>query len=138
MEFKIEKNILAKTLGNLVKIIPPKSTYTILQNIMIEAKGNNLLIQATDLDIFIKKTISAEIIEEGKVLIPGKKILEITRESNIENITFKLKELKLQISAGNAHFNIPSLDHQEFPEVPKFPEKKWFDISIGCATAAVD
>jgi len=131
MEFKIEKNILAKTLGNLVKIIPPKSTYTILQNIMIEAKGNNLLIQATDLDIFIKKTISAEIIEEGKVLIPGKKILEITRESNIENITFKLKELKLQISAGNAHFNIPSLNHQEFPEVPKFPEKKWFDISIG-------
>ena len=37
MEFKIKRNILAKTLGNVVKIIPPKSTYTILQNIIIEA-----------------------------------------------------------------------------------------------------
>ena len=131
MEFKIKRNVLAKTLGNIVKIIPPKSTYTILQNIIIEAKDSNLSIQATDLDIFIKKTIPAEIIEEGKVLIPGKKILEITREANIEDIIFKLKELKLLISAGNAQFNIPSLDYQEFPEVPKFPDKKWFDLSIG-------
>ena len=113
MEFKIKRNVLAKTLGNIVKIIPPKSTYTILQNIIIEAKDSNLSIQATDLDVFIKKTIPAEIIEEGKVLIPGKKILEITREANIEDIIFKLKELKLLISAGNAQFNIPSLDFLE-------------------------
>ena len=123
MEFKIKRNILAKTLGNVVKIIPPKSTYTILQNIIIEAKGNNLLIQATDLDVFVKKVIPAEVKDEGRVLIPGKKLLEITRESSIDDISFKLQELKLQIVAGNAKFSIPSLDYQEFPEVPQFPEK---------------
>lgn len=131
MEFKIKRNLLGKTLSNIVKIIPPKSTYTILQNIILEAKGKNLLIQATDLDIFIKKVVPAEIKEEGRVLIPGKKILEITREANIDDITFKLKELKLQIVAGNARFTIPSLDYQEFPEVPQFPKKKWFETSIG-------
>jgi DNA polymerase-3 subunit beta len=115
---------------NIVKIIPPKSTYTILQNIIIEAKDKKLHIQATDLDIFIKKIIPADIKTAGKVLIPGKKILEITKEANVKTITFKLKELKLQIKAGNAHFNIPSLDYQEFPEVPKFPDKKWFTMSV--------
>jgi len=130
MEFKIKRLLLAKTLTNIVKITPPKSTYTILQNIVIEAKRNKLLIQGTDLDIFVKKIIPAEVKEEGKVLIPGKKILEITRESNVNDITFRLKELKLEIKAGNAHFNIPSLDYQEFPEVPKFPEKKWFEASM--------
>ncbi len=131
MEFTIKRNLLSKTLTNIVKIIPPKSTYTILQNIIIEAKGKKLYIQATDLDIFIKKVIPAAVKGEGKVLIPGKKILEITKESNIDDITFKLKELKLQIKAGNAKFNIPSLDYQEFPEVPKFPDKKWFSMSTG-------
>jgi len=131
MEFKIDRKLFAKTLANVIKIIPPKSTYTILQNIIIEAKDNRLLIQATDLDIFVKKIIPAEIKEEGKVLIPGKKILEITREANTDDISFKLKELKLKISAGNANFNIPSLDYQEFPEVPKFPENKWFELNIG-------
>ena len=131
MEFKVKRNILAKTLANIVKIIPPKSTYTILQNIIIETIEKKLLIQATDLDIFIKKIIPADIKGKGRVLIPGKKVLEITRESNTDEITFKLDELKLQIYAGNALFDIPSLDYQEFPEVPNFPEKKWFDISVG-------
>jgi len=130
MEFTIDRNLLSKTLTNIVKIIPPKSTYTILQNIIIEAKDKKLHIQATDLDIFIKKVVPATVKDSGKVLIPGKKILEITKEANIDSITFKLKELKLQIEAGNAHFNIPSLDYQEFPEVPKFPNKKWFALGI--------
>lgn len=131
MEFKINKSMLVKTLGSIVKIIPPKSTYTVLQNVIMEAKDNRLSIEATDLDVFIRKIIPAEIKEQGKVLIPGKKILEITRESNTDDLTFKLKELNLQIFTGNAKFNIPSLDYQEFPEIPKFPEKKWFEISIG-------
>jgi DNA polymerase-3 subunit beta len=138
MEFKIGKSALEKTLSSVVRIIPPKSTYTVLQNIVLEAKENELSIEATDLDIFIKKAVPATIKESGKVLIPGKKILEITRESNTEEIGFKLKELNLQISAGNAHFNIPSLDYQEFPEVPKFPEKKWFDVKVGEIQEMVD
>lgn len=131
MQFKIKKTILEKTLASIVKIIPPKSTYTVLQNVIIETKDNMLSIEATDLDVFIKKVVPAEIKEEGKILIPGKKILEISRESFIEDIVFKLKELNLQITAGNAQFNIPSLDYHEFPEVPKFPERKWFEIGIG-------
>ncbi len=131
MEFKIGKNALEKTLSSVVRIIPPKSTYTVLQNVILEAKEKQLSVEATDLDIFIKKVVPADVKEKGKVLIPGKKILEITRESNVTDIGFKLKELNLQISAGNAHFNIPSLDYQEFPEVPTFPEKKWFDMNLG-------
>jgi DNA polymerase-3 subunit beta len=131
MEFKIKRDILAKTLANITKIIPPKSTYTILQNIIIEALEGKIAIQATDLDIFIRRTIDAEVKEKGKVLIPGKKILEITREASTDDISFKLKELKLEIKAGKAHFNIPSLDYQEFPEVPEFPKTKWFDCNMG-------
>lgn len=131
MEFRINKSVLEKTLSGIVKLIPPKSTYTVLQNIILEAKNKKISIEGTDLDVFVKKVIPAEIKEEGRVLLPGKKILEITREANVEELSFKLKELNLQILAGNARFNIPALDHQEFPEVPKFPEKKWFDMSLG-------
>lgn len=138
MDFKIGKTALEKTLSSVVRIIPPKSTYTVLQNVILEAREKQLSVEATDLDIFIKKVVPADIKETGKVLIPGKKILEITRESGAEEIGFKLKELNLQISAGNAHFNIPSLDYQEFPEVPKFPEKKWFAMKLGEAQEMVD
>lgn len=138
MEFRIGRNALEKTLSSVVKIIPPKSTYTVLQNVMLEAKDKQVSVEATDLDIFIRRVVAADIKDTGKVLIPGKKILEITRESNAEEIVFKLKELNLQISTGNAHFSIPSLDSQEFPEVPKFPEKKWFDMKLGEALERIN
>ncbi len=138
MEFKISRSLLEKILQNIVKLIPPKSTYTVLQNIIIEAKENKIFIEGTDLDTFIKKFTKAEVKKEGKVLISGKKLLEITREANVEELNFKLKELNLEISAGNAHFNIPALDYQEFPEIPKFPEKRWFEITIGEFTTQID
>lgn len=138
MEFKIGKIELEKILSSVVKIIPPKSTYTVLQNIILEVKDKELSIEATDLDIFIRKSIPVEVKETGRVLVPGKKILEITRESGGRDIEFKLKELNLMIASGNTRYNIPSLDPSEFPEVPKFPEKKWFEIKAGEANEMVN
>jgi DNA polymerase-3 subunit beta len=125
-------------LNNIVKLIPPKSAHTVLQNVIIEVKNNNLNIEGTDLDIFIRKSIKCEIKKEGKALLPGKKLLEIARESNVEEISFKLKELNLQINAGNAQFNIPALDYNEFPEIPSFPEKKWINLNMSSLTEMVD
>uniref|UniRef100_A0A7C4XNG3 Beta sliding clamp n=1 Tax=candidate division WOR-3 bacterium TaxID=2052148 RepID=A0A7C4XNG3_UNCW3 len=138
MEFTVNKVLFEKTLQGIVKLIPPKSTYTVLQNIIIEAKENKIFIEGTDLDIFVKKIMPVQVKKEGKVLLPGKKLLEITREANVDELNFKLKELNLGINAGNAYFNIPALDYQEFPEIPKFPEKKWFELSIGEFSEQVD
>ncbi|MGB9721021.1 MAG: DNA polymerase III subunit beta [bacterium] len=131
MEFKINKNNFENMLNSIVKLIPPKSTHTVLQNIVLDVKTNSLSIEGTDLDIFVKKTIACEAKKEGKALLPGKKLLEITREANTDELSFKLKELSFHINAGKAEFNIPALDYQEFPETPEYPVKRWLKISIG-------
>jgi len=138
MEFKVNRINFEKMLNSIVKLIPPKSTHTVLQNVIIEVKDNNLSIEGTDLDIFIRKSMQCDVKKEGKALLPGKKILEIARESNVDEISFKLKELNLQINAGNAQFNIPALDYNEFPETPSFPKKKWITINIGELNEMVD
>ncbi|MCX7994955.1 MAG: DNA polymerase III subunit beta [candidate division WOR-3 bacterium] len=138
MEFKINRVNFEKTLASIVKLIPPKSTHTVLQNIIIEAKDNKLNIEGTDLDIFIQKSLTCDLKKAGKALLPGKKLLEIARESNVEEMYFKLKELNLQINVGNAQFNIPALDYNEFPEVPSFPSRRWINLSAGELNEMVD
>lgn len=138
MEFKINRIKFEKILNSIVKLIPPKSTHTVLQNIILEVKDNLLSIEGTDLDIFVKKTIPCDVRKEGRILLPGKKLLEIARESNIDELSFKLKELNFQITAGNAQFNIPALDYHEFPEIPSFPSKKWITLSIGEINEMID
>ncbi len=138
MEFKVSRVNLEKMFNSIVKLIPPKSTHTVLQNVIIDVKDNILSIEGTDLDIFIRKSIDCVVKKEGKALLPGKKLLEIARESNVDEITFKLKELNLQINAGNAQFNIPALDYNEFPEIPSFPKEKWLTVNIGELNEMVD
>ncbi len=138
MEFKIKRSDFEKTLGTIVKLIPPRGTHTVLQNAILEVKDNHLSIEGTDLDIFIKKTISCDSKKEGKALLPGKKLLEIARESNVEELLFKLKEPNLYIYAGKAEFNIPSLDYHEFPELPNFPAKKWITLTMKDLSEMVD
>lgn len=131
MDFKVNKSNFEKILNSIVKLIPPKSAHTVLQNLIFDVKDNNLSIEGTDLDIFIKKSMKCDVKKEGKVLLPGKKLLEIAKESNADEISFKLKELNLQINTGNAQFNIPALDYNEFPEIPSFPQKKWITLTAG-------
>ncbi len=138
MEFKVSRISFEKMLNSIVKLIPPKSTHTVLQNVIIDIKDNTLSIEGTDLDIFIKKSIKCDVKKEGKALLPGKKLLEIARESNVDELIFKLRELNLQINAGNAQFNIPALDYNEFPELPSFPKEKWITINIEELNEMVD
>ncbi|MEO0123043.1 MAG: DNA polymerase III subunit beta [candidate division WOR-3 bacterium] len=138
MEFKVSRINFEKTLNSIVKLIPPKSTHTVLQNVIIDVKNNILSIEGTDLDIFIRKSIGCDVKREGKALLPGKKLLEIARESNVDELSFKLKELNLQINAGNAQFNIPALDYNEFPEIPSFPKQKWITLNISELNEMVD
>ncbi len=130
MEFKINRSDFEKILNTIVKLIPLRSSHTVLQNTILEIKDNNLSIEGTDLDIFIKKTIKCDAKKEGKALLPGKKLLEIAREARVDELVFKLKEPNLFIHAGRAEFNIPSFDYHEFPELPAFPAKKWITLTI--------
>ena len=51
MEFKINRDIFLKAIGNAYGIIEKKSTLPILSNILIETKDSKIRITATDLDI---------------------------------------------------------------------------------------
>ena len=57
----------------------------ILEGIKIVAEGTNLIISATNIDIFIEKTIEAKILIEGETVVTSKHFDEfLGRLSGIE------------------------------------------------------
>ncbi len=130
MKFVIPRVSLQENLSRVTSIIPTKSTFTVLQNILLETSKNKISIQGTDLEMFIKREFTCDVSEEGKVMVPGKKIIEILRETDEEVLNFNLSGQLLKIEAGKTVFNLPYLDPQEFPEMPKLPNKVWFKIEF--------
>lgn len=123
MNFKIKKEDLIKTLQRVQGIVEKKNTMPVLANVLIEAKDNKINILATDLEIFIKDSVAAEVIEEGTVTVNAKKLYEIAKELPEKEIDVKLGSgEKLTIKSGKSRFNIIGLPSKEFPSFPEIVE----------------
>jgi len=79
MKFNISVEQFVNSLTKLNHVIPSHSTLPILDNVMLELKGNELNMLASDLEIFIRTTVKVEGSEDGEVAIPAKKLLELAK-----------------------------------------------------------
>ncbi|MGQ9695662.1 MAG: DNA polymerase III subunit beta [Thermodesulfobacteriota bacterium] len=121
MEFIIEKEILAKGLHRVQGIIDKKGIMPMLLNVLIEAKGNEIIITATDLEVGFKESHVAEIKKEGKIGILGKKLFEIVKELPEKVVYLKEKEnFWVEIKSGKAIFNLVGIEVKKYPSLPSY------------------
>ena len=117
MKFSVEKNVLFKSLSHVQSIVEKKNTLPILSNILLEAKGNSLILSATDMDISITDKLNCNIIEEGSTTVSAHTIYDIIRKlpesSEIEIISNDGKILTLR--AGKSKFSLGCLPKKDFP-----------------------
>ncbi|MFA6807590.1 MAG: DNA polymerase III subunit beta, partial [Eubacteriales bacterium] len=92
MKFTCKKNDLLTGVNTVQRTVSNKSTLPILQGIKIETKNNNLIFEATDLEIGIHCEIPVTIIENGSVVLPAKLFSDIVRKLPDTEITIDSKE----------------------------------------------
>jgi DNA polymerase-3 subunit beta len=139
MEFIIKKPILLKSLQRVQGVVEKRNTMPILSNVLIEAMGEKVNIMATDLEIFIKDSIEAEVKKEGAVTINARKFFEIVKELPDENVDISVnKDSKVTIKGGKAKFNVMGLPSRDFPAFPVVDETKMEDIHKDVLKEMVD
>ncbi len=121
MKFKIFRSSFFKTLSHLQGIVDKKSSLPILSNILIEAKGNELIFSSTDMDISIIEKIACNVQEDGATTINSQILYDIVRKidenSEIELISNNGKLLTLR--ADGSRFSLASLPKDDFPIIEK-------------------
>jgi DNA polymerase III subunit beta len=104
-------------------IIPLKPTTPALANILIEAKDDQLIITASDLNLSLQAHMPAKILEEGAIALPGRKILQLARELTVPHFEIDTPAPeKAIINAGSSHFKIQGIHKSEFPEISPLSE----------------
>ena len=117
MKLTVEKNTIFKSLSHVQSIVEKKNTLPILSNILIEAKGNSLILSATDMDISVTEKLDCNIVEEGSTTVSAHTFYDIIRKisdtSEIEIISNSGKLLSLR--AGKSKFSLGCLPKEDFP-----------------------
>jgi DNA polymerase-3 subunit beta len=121
MKFSVKGDKLVDYLSKLNFVIPTRSPLPILDNILFELKGNELQLLASDLEIFIRTTIEVEGKKDGRVAIPAKKLLEISRTLTSAKLDLDVNEKnRITIKTSNGKYTIGGEPAEDFP----VPEEK--------------
>ena len=122
MEFSVKKFDLLTELNLTQGVVERKTTIPILSHLLCEAKGNRLIITATDLELSIRTECEAKVKKEGAGTIPAKKLLDLVRLLPEGEIKFKLLENHwVQITSDRRTYKMVGMAKDNFPAVPAFP-----------------
>ncbi|MBZ9684791.1 DNA polymerase III subunit beta [Clostridium estertheticum] len=130
MKFICEKNILQEAISNVQKAITGKSTMPVLQGILIVASNRQVTLIGSDIDLSIEARITADVIEDGTVVLDSKLFGEIIRKlpnSTIEITTDDNNAIK--IVCQKSYATIIHMNGGDYPSLPNIIENMIFSIS---------
>ena len=135
MIFTIEKESLLNNLRIVEKASLSKGIQPVLSNILIEAKNNEVIFSATDLDLSIVASTTAVVDNEGSITLPAKKLSDIVSKLPDKPVLFNidLNSNVASISCGNSKFELVGISASEFPNVvdkTSLEDKESFKIEV--------
>ncbi|PYV45086.1 MAG: DNA polymerase III subunit beta [Acidobacteria bacterium] len=123
MEFIVKKFEILREISLTQGVVEKKTTIPILANLLMDARGENVHLAATDLELGIKTNCRAKVKKEGCITTPAKSFLDIIR--SLPDADIKIKRLEndwVQITCGSASFKIVGLPSDNFPALPELKE----------------
>ena len=122
MRFKIKVQTLLTQLGLMSGIEDRRNSIPVLHNLSIQSVNPvTLKLTATDLDVTLTCQAEADITEPGSILVPLKKLLDITKTlPRTADISFQaLDQGGAQVTCERASFKLVAPEFESFPELPK-------------------
>ena len=129
MEITVRKSDLVKELQLVQGIVERKNSIPILSNILAEAKGGEVRISATDLDVSLRCGCAAEVKTEGSITLGAKKLYEIARSLPESDVRIKvLPDSWATIECERVSFKMAGLPREDFPSLPEARAAKGVEL----------
>jgi len=130
MKFYCDTKKLSEAIGIVSKAVSVKAPFPHLEGILLCAQGGTLSLTANNLEISIKTNISANISEEGSIVLNAKMFSDIVRKLPPDVCEIKTTDkFNVNISCLNSDYKIVGLNADEFPQPPVIENENSFFIT---------
>ena len=129
MKIICNQKLLANKIGIVQKAINSKTTLDLLKGVLIVTKQDEIVLKGYDLEIGIETHVSAEVIEEGSIVINSKLFGDIIRKLPDSFVEIETDEdNNVYINCLNSKFKIKGDSAKEYPQIPDVNEDKLYSI----------
>ena len=122
MEIDLKREAFSSTLQNINSVVD-KSTSSnkpILSNFVIrtvEGEGSKVEFSSTDYELSLVEQVEAEITEPGSICVNAKKVFDIVKELQDEDVKIRSTEqLWIHITCGSSEMRLPSVEVGLYPQ----------------------
>jgi DNA polymerase-3 subunit beta len=118
MELVVRKNELLRELQLFQGIVERKNTIPILANVLIEAKGDEVRMLATDLEVALRSRCHASVAKGGSLTLPAKKLYEILKALPETDVRIEEDKKGVKVAADRFDSRMQTLPREDFPTLP--------------------
>ena len=119
MELVVRKNELLRELQLFQGIVERKNTIPILANVLIEAKGDEVRMLATDLEVALRSRCQASVAKGGSLTLPAKKLYEIIKALPETDVRIEEDKNGVKVAADRFDSRMQTLPREDFPTLPE-------------------
>ena len=119
MELVVRKNELLRELQLFQGIVERKNTIPILANVLIEAKGDEVRMLATDLEVALRSRCAASVTKGGSLTLPAKKLYEIVKALPDTDVRIEEDKNGVKVAADRFDSRMQTLPREDFPTLPE-------------------
>ena len=117
MKFICDGLVLSEAVQKVSKACATKTTAPIMECVKIKAGNDEVVFTATDGEISIRKTIKAEVFNEGEVCVPGKLFSDFVSKLSSSEIVISTSEKGMSIGYGESGSMIQVMNAEDFPKI---------------------
>jgi len=118
MRFSLSREALLKPLQQVVGVVERRHTLPVLSNLLLEVRGHELSLTATDMEVEMSARAAVEAAEDGETTIPARKFFEIVRAlPDGCRVSVVVRGDKATVTAGRSRFTLTTLLAKDFPAI---------------------
>ena len=124
------KDELVQGLTLVGRAVSSRTAIQILSGILLEARGDELRLAATDMELSLRAGVPAQVEGDGAVVLPGKTLVDIARLLPGEDVTIehRASESVVHVTAGSASYTLHTYNAEDFPRLPELTETETFAV----------
>src|SRR5262245_24063229 len=130
LRITVPKDELVGALGVVSRAVSTRTSVQILSGILLEARDGDLRLAATDMELSLRATTSAQIEGDGAIVLPGKTFADIARllPSDEVSIEHKPAESVAHVTAGSASYTLHTYNPEDFPRLQELEALQTFAV----------
>jgi len=119
VKFTCDRKDLVDALGIAQSAVPPKSTLAILGNILFVAEADAVEMTGTNIDLWARIKVGAEVANKGSLTLPARRFAEIARHLDADEVEVSVEGTQATVKGGRATFKLMGLDAADYPVFPE-------------------